>query len=285
MVEEILALGFQNIELSHGIQSPLLEGVLKAREKHDFKISSIHNFLPMPVEVMSDSPDCYEFTSHRSQDRDRAMRLTRQTIDWAARLGVPVVVVHCGRIRSLRLTTPLRELVEAGGMFEREFVHAKIEAIRKREKVGEFYLQRVVECLVEIVDYAGKKGVKIGIENREYYEAVPSEREFMTFLQRLDSAHVGYWHDFGHAQIKHNLGLINHSQWLQTMGTFALGCHIHDARWPFRDHCAPFTGEIDYQNLRPLLPKNCITVFELSPRTTPEEIQYAAARWNELFSE
>jgi DNA-binding transcriptional LysR family regulator len=40
-------------------------------------------------------------------------------------------------------------------------------------------------------------------------------------LRRLDSAHVGYWHDFGHAQIKHNLGLLNHAQWL------AVGVHTH----------------------------------------------------------
>jgi len=284
MIEEILGLGFRRVELSHGIQSPLLEGVLRAREKHDFSISSVHNFLPMPVEVMTDSPDCYEFTSHRPQDRERAIRLTHQTIDWAARLGAPFVVVHCGRIRSLNLTGPLRELVEAGELHGRKFTRKKREALLGREQVAEMYLQRVLDCLVDLVDYAGTKGVKLGIENREYYEGVPSERELVAFIRRLDSAHVGYWHDFGHAQIKHHLGFLDHRQWLQAAGPLVIGCHVHDTRWPFRDHSAPFSGEVDYAELVPLLPPGCQFVFELSPRTPAEEIPPAAARWRELFS-
>jgi len=54
MVEEILSLGFESLELSHGIRSSQLEGVLQARERHKFSVSSVHNFLPMPVEVLTD---------------------------------------------------------------------------------------------------------------------------------------------------------------------------------------------------------------------------------------
>lgn len=283
MIEEILALGFHHIELSHGIPATLLEGVLEARKKHRFSISSIHNFLPSPVEILIDAPDCYEFTSHRPADRERAVRLTRQSVDWAEKLESPFVVVHCGRIRSLDLTAGLREMVEAGKYLERDYVKSKLRAVQKREKIAEIYIQRVLECLTDIVDYAGSKGIKIGIENREYYEAVPTERELVTFLRRLDSAHAGYWHDFGHAQIKHNLGLINHRQWLETAAPLALGCHVHDVRWPFRDHCPPFTGEVDYENLLPLFPKSCVMVFELSPRTPVEEVRTAVARWTQHF--
>ena len=283
MVGEILGLGFRSIELGHGIRSPLLEGVLKAREKHDFAISSVHNFLPMPVEVLSDSPDCYEFTSHRPQDRERAIQLTRQTIDWAARLGAPVVVVHCGLIRTLNLTAPLRNIVESGGIFQKKFVRKKLAAVRSRERVAELYMRRVLDCLSGLVDHAGTKGVKLGIENREHFEAVPGERELADFLRRLDSPHAGYWHDFGHAQIKHNLGLLDHGQWLSAAGPLTIGCHVHDVRWPFRDHSPPFTGEIDYASLLPLLPPDCQLVFELSPRTAAEDIRTSAARWRELF--
>jgi sugar phosphate isomerase/epimerase len=284
MVEEILALGFEHIELSHGMPATLFEGVLEARIKHRFSISSVHNFLPSPVEIRTDDPDCYEFTSHRPADRERAVRLTRQTIDWAAKLEAPFVVVHCGRIRSLDLTAGLRAMVEDGKCLDREYVRSKLAAVQKRERIGEIYLQRVLECLTEVVDYAGSKGVRIGIENREYYEAVPTERELVTFLRRLDSAHVGYWHDFGHAQIKHNLGLLNHRQWLETAAPLALGCHVHDVKWPFRDHCAPFAGEIDYKNLLPLFPKPCVMVFELSPRTPVELVRPALERWTNMFS-
>ncbi len=283
MIEEILDLGFRRIELSHGIPATQLEGILEARKKHRFAISSIHNFLPSPVEILADAPDCYEFTSHRAQDRERAVRLTRATIDWAEKLEAPLVVVHCGRIRSLDITSGLRQKVEDGGLFGRDYVRTKLQAVQQRERVAEIYLQRVLECLTDIVDYAGSKGIKIGIENREFYEAVPTERELVTFLRRLDSTHAGYWHDFGHAQIKHNLGLLNHRQWLETAAPLALGCHVHDVRWPFRDHSAPFTGEIDFPGLLPLFPKSCIMVFELSPRTSVEDLRSAKARWTELF--
>lgn len=282
MIEELLALGFESIELGHGLSAPMLEGVLEARKRHRFKICSVHNFLPSPVEVLADAPDCYEFTSHRVPDRERAVRLTRQSIDWAHKLGARFVVVHCGRIRSLDLTNRLRDMVEDGKSLGRGYVRSKLMAVQQRERVAEIYIQRVLECLTDVVDYAGTKGVKIGIENREYYEAVPTERELVTFLRRLDSAHVGYWHDFGHAQIKHNLGLINHRQWLEAAAPLALGCHVHDVTWPFRDHRAPFSGEVDFESLLPLFPKSCEMVFELSPRTPAEDIRTALSRWLQL---
>ena len=284
MVEEILDLGFQRIELGHGLSAPLFEGVLEARKKNRFSIGSVHNFLPSPVEIRADDPDCYEFTSHRPGDRSRAVRLTRQTIDWAEKLEAPFVIVHCGRIRSLDLTAGLRGMVTDGKYLNREYTRLKLAAVQKRERVAEVYLQRVLECLTDVVDYAGTKGVRIGIENREHYEAIPTEREMVTFLRRLDSAHAGYWHDFGHAQIKHNLGLINHRQWLETAASLALGCHVHDVKWPFRDHCAPFTGEIDFENLLPLFPKSCVMVFELSPHTPVEEVRTAMDRWTKTFA-
>ena len=283
MIEEILQLGFDTLELSHGIRSSQFEGILQIREKRKFKISSVHNFMPMPVEVQTDSPDCYEFTSDRAADRERALKFTLATIDWAAKLEAPFVVVHTGRIRSLILTDPLRQMVEQGKIHSREFVRQKLAAVQAREKVAEAFNTRVLEILREAADHAGKRGVKIGVENREYYEAVPSERDFPNFLQRLDSKNVGYWHDFGHAQIKENLSLIDHRLHLETMAPRLLGCHIHDTRWPFKDHCPPFTGETRFDELVPLLPKKCAMVLEMSPRAEAADIVKAAETWEKKF--
>ena len=283
MIEEILQLGFDTLELSHGIRSSQFEGILQIREKRKFKISSVHNFMPMPVEVQTDSPDCYEFTSDRATDRERALKFTLATIDWAAKLEAPFVVVHTGRIRSLNLTDPLRQMVEQGKLHSREFVRQKLAALQAREKVAEAFDTRVLEILREAADHAGKRGVKIGVENREYYEAVPSERDFPNFLQRLDSKNVGYWHDFGHAQIKENLTLIDHRLHLETMAPRLLGCHIHDTRWPFKDHCPPFTGDTRFEELVPLLPKKCAMVLEMSPRAEAADIVKAAETWEKKF--
>lgn len=282
-MREILDLGFDTIELGHGLKSPVVQEILEARLTLKFQVSSLHNFCPLPPEIMVDQPDCYEFTSHRQSDRERAMRLTFQTIDMAERFEARNVVIHSGRIRTLDLTENLRDLVENGKFLSKDFARAKVEAVQKRESVGEVYIQRALECLVEIADYASKRGIRIGIENREYYEAMPSEREFSNFLQRLDASNAGYWHDFGHAQIKHNLALMDHLEWLDKIGSKAIGAHVHDVKAPFEDHRAPFTGEINFGELVPKLPKDSVFVFELHPRVPREEIIVAAQRWKTLF--
>ena len=283
IVQEILDLGFDAIELGHGLSAPVVHEMLELQKKTPFVVSSLHNFCPLPPEVLADQPDRYEFTSPRPGDRERAVRLTLQTIDMAERFEAPVVVVHTGRIRTLKLTSRLRRLVQEGKFLSKEFARTKLEAVKSRESTGGAYTRRALECLVEILAYASKKGIRIGIENREHYEAVPSEREFEGFLQLLNEPNAGYWHDFGHAQIKQNLALLDHADWLDRIGPRALGCHVHDLKWPFEDHCPPFTGEINYEKLIPKLPKDCLFVFELRPGIQREQIVAAADRWKKLF--
>jgi sugar phosphate isomerase/epimerase len=283
IVQEILDLGFDAIELGHGLTVSMVHEILELRKRMPFVVSSLHNFCPLPPEVMVDQPDCYEFTSPRSSDRERAVRLTLQTIDMAERLQAPFVVVHTGRIRALKLTSALRALVEQGEFLSKRFARHKLKAVKSRENAEPTYAQRARQCLARILEYASKKGVRIGIENREHYEAVPSEREFEQFLKELDAPNVGYWHDFGHAQIKQNLALLDHADWLDRIGSQAIGCHVHDVRWPFKDHSLPFTGEINYAKLVPKLPKGCLFVFELRPRIPRDEILVAADRWKSLF--
>ena len=171
-----------------GSRASVVHEMLELRKKKPFVVSSLHNFCPLPPEVMVDQPDCYEFTSDRPGDRERAVRLTLQTIDMAERFEAPVVVVHTGRIRALKLTRALRGLVEEGEFLSKEFARVKLEAVKEsRERWQGTYARRALECLAEILAYASKKGIRIGIENREHYEAVPSEREFEDFLQLLNS--------------------------------------------------------------------------------------------------
>ncbi len=58
MVEEILALGFNTIELGHGTRVSLLAGIQRLFDAGRFRVSSLHNFCPLPVEVTAGNPDC-----------------------------------------------------------------------------------------------------------------------------------------------------------------------------------------------------------------------------------
>jgi len=98
MLEEIIDLGFQNVELGHGIRLPLAEGILKMWEAGRVKITSLHNFCPLPAEIPRASPDCYQFSAPHDGERDRAVRHSFKTIDFAKRLGAKFVVMHLGSV-------------------------------------------------------------------------------------------------------------------------------------------------------------------------------------------
>jgi sugar phosphate isomerase/epimerase len=96
MLREIKDLGFDRVELGHGIRISLMPGIQKMFEAGEVQFSSLHNFCPLPVEIMRASPDCYKFSAAYSKERERAVKQTFQTIDFAERLGAPFVVLHCG---------------------------------------------------------------------------------------------------------------------------------------------------------------------------------------------
>jgi len=285
MLQEILDLGFTRVELGHGIRLPLMEGIQRYFEQGKVTFSSLHNFCPLPIEITRSSPDCYQYSSHRKLERERALRLTFQTIDFAARFGAPLVVIHLGRIPMAPATPPLLAMAEKGEIHSREFVQKKIAAVREREAKSSFYLKRVRENLDRIVEYAATRKIRLGIEGRHSYEEIPSEREILSLLDEINSPYVGYWHDFGHIQVKNNLGFLDHFEWLKTISPRLFGCHLHDTEWPGTDHRVPFSGGIDYDKLVPLLPKNCLFVFEMSPRRKKEEIMESLKKWKSRFGE
>lgn len=285
MLQEIVDLGFTNIELSHGLNMSKMDGILKFAEKGIANFTSLHNFCPQPVEVMSDSPDCYEFTSSRSEVRQRAVKMTLQTIDFAHRLGAPRIVLHSGSVGPLRgRMKQLIGMIVKGDFVSKAYGEEKLRFVQEREAASEGIIDRLVETLKPVTAAAAEKGIRLGIENRDAYESVPSEREFPDFLDRLGPT-CGYWHDWGHAQRKHNMGFLDHYEWLKKMAPRAIGCHLHDTRWPVEDHCVPFTGDIDYHALVPFFPKGIPFIIELHPKREADQIVAAAERWRKEFGD
>ncbi len=286
MIEEIVDLGFSNIELSHGMTIAKLPGIKKAHERGLFTCSGVHNYFPAPVEVMIDAPDAYEFTSHRSFDRQRAMDMTLRTLDIAAQFEAQYLVLHMGSVpmNPKKWTRPLTEKVAAGGQHTADYVKAKLAFVRKREKTGPLYFHRAIEALTTIAGRAAELGVKLAIESRSRFEDMPTEREMIALQTHFaENPWVGYWHDFGHVQLKHNLGLLDHVQWLESISHHLIGGHVHDVQWPARDHRTPFSGTLDYEELLPWFPKDCPLIWELSPSREAGEIREALFRWKNEF--
>ena len=286
MLREIKSeLGFDLIELGHGTRLSLVPGIQKMFDAGEVRFSSLHNFCPLPVEVMAASPDCYKFSAVSSEERERAVKQTLQTIDFAARLNAPFVVLHLGEVNMSPITDRLIEMAKTGRYQSRKYVRLKIGAVQKRERIALRYLQRVKDCLRRVIEHAASKNVRIALEGRRGYEEIPTERELPGLLEEMDCAQVGYWHDFGHLQIKENLGFIDHAEWLRLIGPRAFGCHVQDCIWPAKDHEAPFTGAVNFEKLVPLLPTNCLFVWEMSPNKTADVIRRSVQTWKERFGE
>jgi len=286
MLQEILDLGFKRVELGHGIRLSLMEGIQRYHDAGKVELSTLHNFCPLPVEITGPSPDCYQYSSHRDSERERAIKLTFQTIDFARRLGAPLVVLHLGRVPIDSYTDELVELARAGEFQSRKYVKVKLKAVQQREKKAPLYLQRARECLLRVVDYAAHKGIKLGVEGRQCYEEIPSEIELTALLEQINAPEVvGYWHDFGHIQIKENLGFVDHAAWLAHIAPRMFGAHLHDTEWPATDHRPPFTGNIDYDKLIPLIPNPCLLVWEMGPHRKTNEIIESLEKWKARFGE
>jgi sugar phosphate isomerase/epimerase len=286
MLREIKTeLGFDVIELGHGIRLSLMPGIQKMFDAGEVRFTSLHNFCPLPVEVMTASPDCYKFSAVSSEERERAVKQTFQTIDFAARLNAPFVVLHLGQVNMPPITDRLIAMAKAGEYLSRNYVKLKIKAVQERERDSPQYLQHMKDCLRRVIEYAGSKGVRLGIESRRAYEEIPTERELAKLLDGMNSPQLGYWHDFGHSQIKENLGFIDHAEWLRAVGARTFGCHVHDCIWPAREDQLPFTGGVDFEKLVPLLPTNCLFVWKMNPNRTADAIRQSVQLWKERFGE
>jgi sugar phosphate isomerase/epimerase len=285
MLREIKELGFDHVELGHGIRLSLMPGIQEMFDAGEVTFSSLHNFCPLPVEVLGASPDCYQFSSAYSKERERAIKQTLQTIDFAARLEAPFVVLHLGEVPIGSVTDSLIALAKNGKLLSREFVRKKIRAVEKREAAAPPYLERAKDALRRVSEYAATKNIRLGIEGRRGYEEIPTEREIPGLLDELNSPVFGYWHDLGHIQIKENLCFVNHEEWLRTIAPRTFGCHVQDCIWPAQDHQPPFVGDVDLEKLVPLLPSDCQMVWELSPRKRPDEILRSVKLWKERFGE
>jgi len=130
MLREIRAFGFEYAELSHGIRISLLPGILEAVEAGEIKISSLHNFCPLPMGAFQAAPNFFQPSSPDSRERDQWLRQTKRSIDFAAQVGATLLVCHLGSVRYLwlkpdrRLESYLRDhpdAVKSGDKAYRDF--------------------------------------------------------------------------------------------------------------------------------------------------------------------
>jgi sugar phosphate isomerase/epimerase len=283
MLREIRDLGFDYAELSHGIRLSLVPGILEAVGAGEIKISSVHNFCPLPVGIEKPSPNLYEFSSDRERDRRLAVKHTLNTLEFAQRVGAPLVVLHFGSMDLKDYTGKLTELLSRGEKGTPKFQKVAAEASAAREAKKRKFYDRSRDTLRELYGEAKSRSLKFGIEIREAVEELPLESDFKSLLAEFPAPTVYYWHDVGHAQIKSDLGFIDHAKFLAERADRLAGFHIHDVKFPARDHFPPGGGDIDFAALKPFVKPEHIKVFELSPKVPLDSVRLGVAHLKRIW--
>ncbi len=284
MLREIRDLGFGYAELSHGIRISLLPGILESVDAGDIKISTLHNFCPLPMGISWPAPNLFKFSAEDRRERDSALKHSLKTIETAKRVGAKLVVLHSGSAdlkstsifsRNIDYQEKLEAMVLAGEKDTEKYRKLVEELEIRREKRKTEPMERSQDLIRQLADAAAENGLLLGIENREAVEEIPFDHDLLTFLSGLPE-NVRYWHDCGHAQIKENLGfIVNHAMHLESLSPRLAGLHVHDVAQTdegMHDHCPPGVGMIDYAALRPMVKPEHIKVLEMSPGLPAEEV-------------
>lgn len=281
MLREIRKLGFEYAELSHNTRISLVPGIIEAVESGEIKISSLHNFCPLPIGTDPAAPDTFKLSDARAQYRALAIQHTKKTIELAARLKARAVVLHLGSLNMKDYTSRLVKLAGRGLRGTRQFVCLCTEAHRVLHTKTAPAMQRVCESIKELLKHAATLGVRLVAENRESLELLPIDSDLPELFQMFPD--LGYWHDTGHAQIKENIGFVHNAYQLELLKQQLVGMHIHDVEFPARDHRQPGTGTVDFAALKPAVAPQVIKVFEFSPTLTPDEVKAGIAHVKSVF--
>lgn len=272
---EAAQLGFSHLELSFSFPIHLFSDIRDMVRAGRIHVVSLHNFCPLPIisPKGNTTPDMFLLSSLQEDERGRAVRFTKGTIDAACDIGARCVILHLGRVDIADDgSRKLIDLLEKGKTASLYYKFLKGRALLRREKHKKKYLEQVIRSLGELDEYAQGRGIKLGIENRYYIREIPSFDEIGLLLEKFQGGSVYYWHDFGHAQFKENLGIDCHEEYLKRYGSRIAGVHIHDIVRS-DDHRAPLCGTLNYNKFKPYLRPDMIKVFEMHHPATVEEIE------------
>jgi sugar phosphate isomerase/epimerase len=279
MLREMADLGFGYAELSHGIRMSLVPGILQAVAEGWIKISTTHNFCPLPAGIMVPAPNAYQPSSPNKGERELWQRYTLQSLDFAQRVAARVLITHLGSeffffFDPSRKIESLGEALDPAARRDDRVYRAELnKLLGKLHQAAPKHYQRVHHGLAALAEKAKAANVKIGCENREGLLELPLDDDMDSFLVRAEPLGIcGGWHDVGHARIKELAGVISHADFLAKNHARLLGFHLHDVNAEGKDHQPLGTGTVDWKMVRPYVRPEHIVVLELSPKLETAQV-------------
>lgn len=272
LMEQLLALGFNKVELNYRVQARWLPAIERYISSGLMTAVSVHNVFPETNDERFGTDSVllgYEDESLRR----KAVELGCRSIDYACRLGAKAVVFHPTEVPlpPEEFDIPLKKLIASHKTGSDEYLslRAKMTDLRQAEP----YINQMLKSIDELCGYVINNSlpVKLGMENRAMCHQVPVFSEFEIIADRFDGSPAGIWLDTGHAIMMIEMGL----QSLPLSARVAdniVGMHIHDAADGL-DHYSPCTlpGNV-LDPFRAYIHSSPIRVLELSGRLSADEI-------------
>ncbi|HEY1763414.1 MAG TPA: TIM barrel protein [Opitutaceae bacterium] len=290
MLREIADLGFERVELSHGIRITLVPGIMKAIEEGVIKVGSTHNFCPLPMGVLHAAPNLFLPSAGDDREREQWVRQTKRSIDFAVQAGAGVLVCHLGSVKYLwlrpdrKMESYRRRHPEAPQAEDKAYAALKERALLNIRKRMVPYWDRTRDSVKRVLDYAAQRRVRLGFENRESFEELPLDADFPDLLASFPlPAPVGYWHDTGHAHLKECAGLVNHRRQLEANAGRLMGFHLHDVVGE-RDHQEIGSGGVDFEMVSSFWRPEHRFIIELNPRVGVDGVRASKARVEALLA-
>ena len=281
LLDSLAEIGLHRLELEYRLTTGLIEGIKKELRPRELSVVSVHNYCPLPKDMPREmaSGDLFNLADLDKEMRLAAFRHTTHTMELAADVEAPAVVLHLGFVEGMGDKKTTKDAAQAGVLTPElsKLLENRAAAAPKHLDAVSFSLERLIERALEL-------GVWLGLENRFHAHQIPIYEEVGFLLERFQGAPIGYWHDTGHAWVAALAGLTSHEDWLRTYGQSLLGCHLHDAVG-HQDHRPPGTGDMDWEALCPLLLPARFKVLEVAPGPGAQELAEGAEMLKQYFAE
>ena len=278
-MERAAELGYEAIEINHSMNAEQIGAILGHRT---LPVTGVHAPAPLERDRARGWNRGLNLASIDEDERALAVRYTLRSVDCAVEAGARVVVVHLGAVgdHSINADRRLREMYPRRELATDAWEHTIVEARRERAQRAAPHLVEARRSLAELVEYAQPRGVALGLECRLNYHQIPLPEEAAELLAPYPPEAAGYWHDVGHAEVLHRLGLVEHGAWFELLGERVLGSHLHDVDG-VRDHRAPGNGDVDFGWLAARLPPAAARTVEIDQHESDDDVRAAVAHLRE----
>ena len=269
-MERAAELGYDAIEVNHSMDAAQIGAILAADV---LPVTAVHAPAPLERDRARGWNRNLNLASTDEGEREAAVRYTLRSVDAAAEAGASAVVVHLGAAgkRGITADRRLRDAYNRGDTDADARAARIAEAHRERAERAPEHLEQARRSLAELVEYAEPKGVAIGLECRLWFHEIPLPQDAVDLLAPYPPHVAGYWHDVGHAEVLHRLGLVDLEAWFDLLGDRMLGTHLHDVAG-LRDHRAPGNGDVDFAWLAERLPASASRTLEIDQHEPDEAV-------------